>query len=80
MVERRGDVLVPSMVVERGLLDFDMDFLSCRHDHCPEVLRFEDCNLIIVLLSLFVIRSSTKQVGFLVCRSWLVVKREVVLC
>ena len=60
MVERRGDILVPSVVVEHGLLDFDMNFICCRHDHCPEVFRFEDCNLIIVLLSLLVIGSSTK--------------------
>ncbi len=80
MVERHGDVLVPLVVVERGLLDFDMNFLCCWHDHCPEVFRFEDYNLIVVLLSLLVIRSLTKQVSFLVRRSWLVVKREVVLC
>ncbi len=42
MVEGRGDVLVPSVVVERGLFDFGMDFLDCWHDHCPEMLWFED--------------------------------------
>ncbi len=80
MVERCGDVLVPSVVVEHGLFDFDMNFLCCRHDHCLEVFGFEDCNLIVVLLSLLVIRSSAKQVSFLVRRSWFVVKREVILC
>ncbi len=79
MVERCGDILVPSVVVERGLLDFGMNFLYCQHDHCPEVFGFEDDNFIVVLLSLFVIRSSTKQVSFLVRRSWLVVEGEVVL-
>ncbi len=80
MVERCRDILLPSVVVEHGLLDLDMNFLCCRHDHCPEVFRFEDCNLIVVLPSLFVICSSTKQVGFLVCHSWFVMKREVILC
>ncbi len=80
MVERRGDLLVPLVVVECGLLDLDMNFLCCQHDHCPEVFGFEDCNLIVVLLSLFMICSSTKQVGFLVRRSWFVVEREVILC
>ncbi len=80
MVERHGDILVPLVVVEHGLLDLGMNFLYCQHDHCLEVFGFEDCNLIIVLLSLLVIRSSAKQVGFLVHRLWFVVKREVVLC
>ncbi len=60
MVEGRRDVLVPSVVVERGLLDFGVNFLDCRHDQCPEVFWFEDGNFIIVLLSLFVIPSSTE--------------------
>ncbi len=60
MVEGRRDVLVPSVVVKRGLLDFSMNFLGCWHDHCPEVFWFEDDNLIVVLLSLLVICSSTK--------------------
>ncbi len=71
--------LSPSVVVEHGLFDLGMNFLCCWHDHCLEVFGFEDCNFIIVLLSLLVIRSSTKQVSFLVCHSWFVVKREVVL-
>ncbi len=50
MVEGRRDVLVPSVVVERGLLNFCMDFLDCWHDQCPEMLWFEDDNLIVVLL------------------------------
>ncbi len=79
MVEGHGDVLVPSVVVEHGLLDFGMNLLCCWHDHCPEVFRFEDSNFIVVLLSLFMIRSLTKQVSFLVHCSWLVVEREVVL-
>ncbi len=60
MVEGCRDVLVPSVVVEHGLLDFVMNFLDCRHDHCLEVFWFEDDNLIVVLLPLFVICSSTK--------------------
>ncbi len=52
--------LSQSVVVERGLLDFDINFLDCRHDHFPEVFGFEDYNLIVVLLSLFVICSSTQ--------------------
>ncbi len=80
MVERCGDILVPLVVVKHGLLDLGMNFLCCWHDHCSEVFRFEDYNLIVVLLSLFVICSSTKQVSFLVHHSWFVVKREVVLC
>ncbi len=79
MVERRRDILVPLVVVEHGLFDFGMNFLNCWHDHCPEVFGFEDDNFIIVLLSLLVICSSTKQVGFLVHHSWLVMKREVIL-
>ncbi len=80
VVEGCRDVLVPLVVVERGLLDFGVNFLNCQHDHCPEVFWFEDDNLIIVLLPLFVICSSTKQVSFLVRCSWFVVEREVVFC
>ncbi len=60
MVEGRRDVLVPSVVVERGLFDFGMNFLDCRHDQCPEVFWFEDNNLIVVLLPLFVVCSATE--------------------
>ncbi len=60
MVEGCGDVFVPSMVVEHSLFDLCMDFLDCRHDQCPEMFWFEDDNLIIVLLPLFVIRSTTE--------------------
>ena len=60
MVEGCGDIFVPSVVVERGLLDFGMNFLNCGHDHCLEVFGFEDYNLIIVLLALFMICSSTE--------------------
>ncbi len=60
MVEGCSDVLVPSVVVKCGLLDFGMNFLDCQHDQCPEVLWFEDDNLIVVLLPLFVICSATE--------------------
>ncbi len=60
MVEGHGDILVPSVVVERGLLDLGVDFLDCRHDQCPEMLWFEDDNLIVVLLSRVVICSATE--------------------
>ncbi len=79
MVERHGDILVPSVVIKRGLLDFGMYFFDGGHDHCPEVFRFEDHDFIVILLALFMICSLTKQVGFLICHSWFVVKREVIL-
>ncbi len=60
MVERCRDILVPSVVVEHGLFDFGMNFLYCRHGHCPEVFGFEDGNFIVVLLSLFMICSSAQ--------------------
>ncbi len=60
MVEGCRDILVPSVVVKHGLFDFSMNFLDCRHDHCPEVFRFEDDNFIVVLLSLLMICSSAK--------------------
>ncbi len=60
MVEGRRDILVPSLVVKRGLLDFGMDFLDCRHDQCPEMLWFEDDNLIVVLLPRVMICSATE--------------------
>ncbi len=58
MVKGCGDVFIPSMVVERGLFDFGMDFLDCRHDQCPKMLWFEDGNLIVVLLPRVVICSA----------------------
>ncbi len=60
MVEGRRDVLIPSVVVKRGLLDFGVDFLDCWHDQCLEMFWFEDDNLIIVLLPLFMICSVTE--------------------
>ncbi len=60
MVERHRDVLVPSVVVECSLFDFDMNFLNYQHDHCLEVFWFEDNNFIVVLLPLFMICSATK--------------------
>ncbi len=79
MVEGRRDVLVPSVVVECGVLDFGLYFFDGGHNHCLEVFRFENHNLVVVLFALLMICSSTKQVSFLVCRSWFVVKREVIL-
>ncbi len=78
VVEGSGDVLVPSVVVECSTLDIGLYFLYCGHDRCPEVLRFENYDFIIIILALFMVCSSTKQVGFLVHCSWFVVKREVV--
>ncbi len=60
MVEGCRNVLVPSVVVERGLFDFGVNFLDYQHDQCPEVFWFEDNNLIVVLLPCVVIRSATE--------------------
>ncbi len=73
-----GDILVPLVVVENGMLDLGLYLLYCGHDHCPEVLRFENYDFIVIILALFMVCPSTKQVGFLVHCSWFVVKREVV--
>ncbi len=80
MVEGSGDVLVPSVVVECSTLDLGLYLLYCGHDHCLKVLRFENYDFIVIIFALFMLCSLTKQVSFLVRRSWFVVKREVVLC
>ncbi len=80
MVEGYGNVLVPLVVVKCSMLDLGLYLLYCGHDHCPEVLGFENYDFIIIIFALFVVCPLTKQVGFLVRRSWFVVKREVVFC
>ncbi len=60
VVERSGDVLIPSVVVERSTLDLGLDLLDCGHDHCPEVLRFEDYDLIIIVFALLMVCPLTK--------------------
>ncbi len=80
MVEGSRDVLVPLVVVKCSTLDLGLYLLYCGHDHCLEVLGFENYDFIIIISALFMVCPSTKQVSFLVHRSWFVVKREVVLC
>ncbi len=80
VVEGSRDVLVPSVVVERSTLDLGLYFLYCGHDHCLEVLGFENYDFVIIIFALFMVCPSTKQVSFLVHCSWFVVKREVVFC
>ncbi len=46
--------------VERGLLYLGMGFLDSGYDQCPEMLWFEDDNLIVVLLPRVVICSATE--------------------
>ncbi len=80
VVEGYRDVLIPSVVVEHGMLDLSSYFFYRGHDHCPEVLRFENYDFIIIVFALFMVCSSTKQVSLFIHHPWFVVKREVVLC
>ncbi len=80
MVEGSRDVLVPLVVVECSVLDLGLYLLYGGHDHCSEVLGLENYDFIVIVFALLMVCSSTKQVSFLVHRSWFVVKREVVLC
>ncbi len=80
MAERHGDVLVPSVVVKHGVLDLGLYLFYGGHNHCPEVLGFENYDFIVIVFALFMVCSSTKQVSFLVRHPWFVVKREVVFC
>ncbi len=78
IIEGSRDVLVPSVMVECGVLDLGLYFLYCGHDHCPEMLGFENYDLIVIIFALLMVCPLTKQVGFLVHRTWFMVKREVV--
>ncbi len=69
MVEGSRDVLIPSVVVEHSTFDFGLYLLYCGHDHCSEVLGFENYDFIIIVFALFMVCPSTNQVGFLVCHS-----------
>ncbi len=78
MVEGSGDVLVPSVMVKCDVFDLSLYLFYCGHDHSLEMFRFENYNLVVVVFALFMVCSSAKQVSFLVCHTWFVVKREVV--
>ncbi len=78
VVEGSGNVLVPSVVVKCSMLDLGLYLLYGGHNHCPEVLGFETYDFIVIVFALFVVCPLTKQISFLVHRSWFVVKREVV--
>ncbi len=67
MVEGSEDVLVPWLVVKHSTFDLALCLFDCGHDHCPEVLGFENYNFIVILFALFVVCTSAEQVGFLVC-------------
>ncbi len=80
MVEGSGNILVPLVMVKHNMFDLGLYLFYCGHDHCLEVLGFENYDFIVIVFALFVVCPLTKQVGFFVCRPWFVVKREVVFC
>ncbi len=78
VIKGSGDIFVPLVMVEHGMLDFRLYFLHGGHDHHPEVLGFKNYDFIVIIFALFVVCPLTKKVSFLVRCSWFVVKREVV--
>ncbi len=71
-------MLVSRVMVECSMFDIRLCFFYCEHEHCSEVLGFENYDFIVVFFALLMVCPLTKQVGFLVCYSWFVVKREVI--
>ncbi len=57
-----------------------VSFIEGGHNHCVEVFRIKDYNLIVIILALLVVCSSTEKVHLFVSGAGLMMEGEVVFC